>query len=46
MSAESDLLKRLEKVVGYVPVGTSDLLHILTHPDVLQFTTRYIEESN
>lgn len=42
--AEAALIARLERVVGYVPVGTGDLLHVLSHPDVLPFTDAYLDE--
>lgn len=39
---EKALLHKLERVVGYVPIGTKDLLKVLTHPDVIRFTKQYI----
>ena len=39
---ETALIERIQRVVGYVPVGTKDLLHILTHPDVVSYTQNYI----
>lgn len=38
-----ELLERMDKMLGYVPVGTVDLLHILTHPDVIELTKDYIK---
>jgi hypothetical protein len=38
------LLRRVERVVGYLPVGTCDLLRILAHPDVLPLTRDYLSE--
>jgi hypothetical protein len=32
------LAKRVQRVVGYVPAGFSDLLNILSHPDVAPLT--------
>ena len=29
---------QIEKMLGYVPMGTRDLLSILTHPDVIAYT--------
>ena len=43
-TTEAALLDRVQRVVGYVPVGTSDLLRVLTHPDVLPLTKRHIRE--
>jgi len=36
------ILKKVKKMLGYDPVGMSDLLHILTHPDVINLTKAYI----
>lgn len=41
--AEEALIKRVSQVVGYVPVGLKDLLHVLKHPDVIELTRSYIE---
>jgi hypothetical protein len=39
------LAKRVERVVGYVPAGFSDLLNILSHPDVRDLTQAWWEQS-
>jgi hypothetical protein len=38
-----DLVARVGRVVGHVPVGTNDLLSVLTHPDVIAHTRRFID---
>jgi hypothetical protein len=39
---EQALLIKLKRVLGYVPIGTKDLLHVLTHPDVIDLTDEYV----
>lgn len=41
--AEKALIVKLKRIVGYVPVGILDLLHVLTHPDIIDLTMKYIE---
>lgn len=41
----SELIKRLERVIGYVPVGTYDLLRVLAHPDVVEYSLDYFTTS-
>jgi hypothetical protein len=38
------LVQKIERVVGHVPVGTKDLLNVLTHPDVIDLTWAFMEE--
>jgi hypothetical protein len=42
--ARRELLKRIERVVGYPPVGMGDLLNVLTHPDVLPLTRAWLNQ--
>lgn len=42
MNEKVELCKKIEKVVGYLPVGIGDILSILTHPDVINETEKYI----
>jgi hypothetical protein len=46
MDPESLLIKQIEKMLGYVPSGTRDLLHILAHPDVLKLTQSYLKSKD
>lgn len=41
---EQAIISKVEHIVGYVPIGTLDLLHILVHPDVIALTGAYIKE--
>lgn len=43
MDVEEQLIKQLQRMLGYVPIGTRDLLHVLTHPDAIELTSEYIE---
>ena len=38
---EIELIGKISRVVGYIPVGTIDLLRILTHPDIIESTIAY-----
>lgn len=40
------LIQQMGRVVGYVPLGTRDLLNVLIHPDLIEFTKRYIESKD
>lgn len=40
--AEAALLSKLQRVLGRVPIGTRDFLHVLTHPDVIEYTEEYV----
>lgn len=42
---EKALIQRIELLLGYVPVGTLDLLHILTHPDAIEVTQQYVDST-
>ena len=46
MDTEKELIERMKKMLGYVPIGTTDLLHVLTHPDLIDLTRRYVEEKS
>jgi hypothetical protein len=39
---EQSLMIKLERVLGYTPIGTKDLLHVLTHPDIIDLTEEYV----
>jgi hypothetical protein len=39
---EMALLNKLKRMMGYVPIGTKDLLSVLTHPDVIDLTEEYV----
>lgn len=41
--AEDEVIERLHRVVGYVSPGMRDLLHVLTHPDVVDQLDRYVQ---
>lgn len=41
---KQELSKKIERMVGYIPPGLGDILSILTHPDVISLTERYIKE--
>lgn len=43
---EKELIKKIERIVGYVPVGTKDLLHILKHPDIIELSKAYLQEES
>lgn len=43
IESEAQLLGKLEKVIGYVPIGTKDLLQVLAHPDVIDLTQVYLD---
>jgi hypothetical protein len=40
--SEQALLNKLQRMLGTVPVGTKDLLRVLTHPDVIDITWEYV----
>ena len=40
--SEMAVVKRMEKIIGYVPIGTRDLMHVLTHPDLIDLTKAWI----
>lgn len=39
---EQALIIKLKRMIGHVPLGTKDLLHVLTHPDVIDLTEEYV----
>lgn len=41
---EKRLIERVQKMLGYVPIGTLDLLHILAHPDCIEITRAFLDE--
>lgn len=42
--AENELFKQLQRIVGYIPGGSKDMLHCLLHPDVIELTEDYIRK--
>lgn len=40
-----DIVFQMIKMVGYCPVGTRDLLRILAHPDMIDLTRKFLDES-
>lgn len=40
-----EIFIKIERMVGYVPVGFGDLLNIITSPDMLPLTEQLLEES-
>lgn len=44
MTTEQEVLKKVERIIGYVPVGMLDLLRVLVHPDVIDLTEKYVSE--
>lgn len=40
---EYEILRKVERIVGYPPTGMLDLLKILVHPDVIELTKKYVE---
>lgn len=42
--AELALVRRVHALVGYVPVGFGDLLHVLAHEDVMGLTLEYLHQ--
>jgi hypothetical protein len=43
IATQRELLAKVERVVGYLPIGTTDLLRVLAHPDVVRLTRRYLD---
>lgn len=41
-NAKEDLCKRVQKVCGRIPDGLGDILSVLTHPDVIDWTEEYV----
>lgn len=39
---QRDICKKVERRVGHDVVGLSDILNILTHPDVIELTYRLV----
>lgn len=37
------VIEQIQKMVGYVPVGTLDLMNILAHPDVVSHTRTFLD---
>lgn len=42
MDDKAALIAQIERMLGYVPIGTNDLLNILTHPDVIRLSLNYV----
>lgn len=42
MTSERQIMQKIAQIVGYVPVGTLDLLHLLVHPEVVNLTAEYV----
>lgn len=42
----ADLLVRVERMVGRVPVGTVDLLNVLAHPDAIGLTRAFLDSKD
>ena len=40
---EKVIMKKLKTMLGYEPTGMLDLLHILSHPDVIEDTKKYLQ---
>lgn len=41
-SEKEDLIEQMTRIVGHVPIGTRDLLNVLIHPDLIEYTKKYI----
>lgn len=39
----NEVTKKIERMVGYVPIGTLDLMNILAHPDVIGLTRKFLD---
>jgi hypothetical protein len=42
--AEVELCKQMEKMTGQPIIGLRDILHMLTHPDMIPFTEKWLFE--
>lgn len=40
---EFAVVLKVKKIVGYVPMGFRDVLHILAHPDCIDETKAYLD---
>ncbi len=40
---EARILFQMERMLGYVPIGTRDLLACLAHPDMIALTREYLD---
>ena len=43
---EDRIVEQYQKMLGYVPIGTRDLLHILVHPDMIELTKIYVDRTH
>lgn len=41
--AEAQVILQMNRMLGYIPIGTKDLLRILVHPDVLPLMESYLQ---
>lgn len=42
MEEKLDLITKLQEIYGRIPVGTTEILNMIAHPQVIEFTKRYI----
>lgn len=38
-----DVIEKVQRMVGYVPNGTLDLMNVLAHPDTIALTRRFLD---
>lgn len=43
MDEKQQLIKKLERIIGYIPPGTRDILSVLGHPELIDSSKRYLE---
>lgn len=43
MDEQTAIVEKVLKMIGYVPIGMVDLLHVLAHPDVINLTRAYLD---
>ncbi len=43
---EREIMRKVRRMLGYDPVGMTDLLHMLVHPDLIALTKEYVEVSS
>lgn len=43
MDEKEELLAKIQEILGSLPIGTAKILNVLTRPDLIEYTKRYIK---
>lgn len=44
--SQDAVIERMRRMLGYVPVGTRDLLNVLAHPDCIAATRAFLDATD